>query len=299
MMKKKVGYLVLICVMAASLVGCTSKVINKDVNESDKEIEENIENSKNNVYKVIQGDDEKSLNITAINPLKVKVALSFNTTQEYEFVLLKKGKEVYRFSKNMAFGEMMSTKVVEPKGSLEYNINLEALGLEKGTYDYEFYLVANELKTLPHKKGTLTIGKKDTDSKNVEEDKVKNPSDSVSDNSEIAYFPLKYDIKVQDEKRLVVEVKNQNERPIDLNYTSGQKYDMKFYKEGRLVYTWSQDKCFTQVLSETKLIQGTSEVYEVDLTKLPLEKGSYEYEFYSVAKELSEAPHLKEKVTIS
>lgn len=279
MVKKKIGYLVLICVMVASLVGCTSKIINKDVSKSDKEIEENIENSKYNVYKVIQGEDGKSLNIITINPLEVKVALSFNTTQEYEFVLLKKGKEVYRFSKNVAFGEMMSTKVVEPKGSLEYDINLEALGLEKGTYDYEFYLVANELKALPHKKGILTIGKKDTDSKNVEEYKVKNPNDSVSDNSGIAYFPLEYDIKVQDEKRLVVEVKNQNERTIDLNYTSGQKYDMEFYKEGKLIYTWSQDKCFIQVLSETKLIQGASEVYEVDFTKLPLEKGSYEYEF--------------------
>ncbi|QGU94283.1 hypothetical protein GOM49_03375 [Clostridium bovifaecis] len=297
MVKKKIAALMLTCIVASSIIGCSSKVPNRGVNES-KEIEDNIKNNKYNIYKVTQGEKGKNLRIVATNPLKEDITLNFNTTQEYEFILLKKGKEVYRFSKNRSFGEMIVKKVVEPKRSLEYNIDLESLELEKGDYDYEFYLVANELKALPHKKGTLTIEKKDIDQKDGEDDKVKNPSDSVSNNSGIAHFPLKYNINVQNEKSLVVEVKNQNERPIDINYTSGQKYDMKFYKKGKLVYTWSQDKSFIQMICETKLIQGASEVYEVDLTELPLEKGSYEYEFYSVAKELSDVPHLEGKITI-
>ncbi|MPN44369.1 hypothetical protein SDC9_191934 [bioreactor metagenome] len=73
---------------------------------------------------------------------------------------------------------------------------------------------------------------------------------------------------------------------------------MKFYQDGKHVYTWSQDKSFIQLFSEKILLQGESEIFNINLEELPLSKGVYDYEFYSVAKELSNLSPLKGKITI-
>lgn len=282
---KNKAVLALALIMTLGFTGCASKELyNKEVKESleqrDKDKDKDL-----GVYKVTQQKGKNNLNITITNPLKEKVILTFPTTQEYEFIVFKGGKEVYKYSKDKAFGEMIVKVEVAAKGKLNYNIDLNSLGLKEGEYKYEFYLAAEELKDLPHKKGTLTIGRIKGNGK-------------PTDNSGIAYFPLKYEVKNEEDKKLIVEVKNQNERPVKLSYSSGQKFDIKFYKDGKLVYTWSQDKLFIQATSEKTLIQGESEIYEVSLEELPLEKGAYSYEFYSTAKELEKTPYLKGKITI-
>ncbi|KOA18189.1 intracellular proteinase inhibitor [Clostridium homopropionicum DSM 5847] len=276
MRMRKIATLMLALSLTLGVVGCASANSNISSGIGDEQKDSDL-----GIYKVTQQKDKDNLKITIVNPLKNKVTLTFGSTQEYEFLLFKDGKEVYKYSKDKSFAKMIVKKEVEAKGKLEYNINLSSLGLEEGNYQYEFYLVANELTNLAHKEGTLTIGKK-----------------SSNGTGGIAYFPLKYELQSIDNERLKVQVKNQNEKPVTLTYTSGQRFDIKFYKDGKLVYTWSQDKLFIQEVTEKTIIQGESEVYEVNLKDLPLEKGTYEYEFYSTAKELSKAPYLKGSLTI-
>lgn len=274
MRMRKIAALMLAVSLSLGVVGCTS--VNSNISSG---IGDEQKDSDLGIYKVTQQKGKDNLKITIMNPLKTKVTLTFGSTQEYEFVLFKDGKEVYKYSKDKSFAKMIVKKEVESKGKLEYNIDLSSLGLKEGNYQYEFYLVANELTNLGHKEGTLTIGKK-------------------SSNGGIAYFPLKYELQSIDNEKLKVQVKNQNETPITLTYNSGQRFDIKFYKEGKLAYTWSQDKLFIQEVTEKTIIQGESEVYEVSLKDLPLEKGTYKYEFYSTAKELSKAPYLTGSLTI-
>jgi hypothetical protein len=279
MKMKKISGMIVAAFMAANLVGCGTILPYKNGNGVG--IENDFGKNQLNIYKVTQNKEENKLNVVVTNPLSSKVNLTFNSTQEYEFVLYKDGKQVYKWSEDKAFGKMIVKKEIGPKKSLEYSIDLSSLGLKDGEYKYEFYLVANEMKNVAPKTGNITIGKK-----------------TNGGNAGIAYFPLKYALKSQDAKKLVVEVKNQNEKPMTLTYSSGQTFDIKLYRVGKHVYTWSQDKNFIQLFTEKTLIQGGSEVYEVNLEELTLPKGEYDYEFYSVAKELSNTPYLKGKVTI-
>ena len=275
MRMRRIAALMLGLSLTLGAVGCASA--NSNISSS---IGNEQKDNELGIYKVTQQKGKDNLKIIIMNPLKSKVTLTFGSTQEYEFLLYKDGKEVYKYSKDKSFGKMIVKKEVEGKGKLEYNIDLSYLALKEGNYQYEFYLVANELTNLAHKEGTLTIGKKN------------------SNGGGIAYFPLKYEFQSSDSDKLKVQVKNQNERPITLTYSSGQRFDMKFYKDGKLVYTWSQDKLFIQKVTEKTIIQGESEVYEVNLSDVPLEKGNYEYEFYSTAKELNKTPYLKGSLII-
>jgi len=275
MKNKKLSVIIASMIIVTSLVGCSTVVSYK--NENGLGLENATVKNGVNIYNVNQDKEGNKLNIIVSNPLNSKVKLTFGSTQEYDFILYnKEGKQIYKWSDDKAFGEMIVNKEIAAKGKLEYSIDLSDLKLKAGEYKYEFYLVANEMRNIPHKTGKLI----------------------KKDNSGIAYFPLKYEVKSTSGKELIVEVKNQTENPIKLTYTSGQKFDMKFYKDGKHVYTWSQDKNFIQMLSEKTLLQGESEIFNINLEELPLSKGVYDYEFYSVSKELSSVPTLKGKITI-
>jgi len=114
----------------------------------------------------------------------------------------------------------------------------------------------------------------------------------------IAYFAPKYEIVSQTPDELVVEVKNQNTTVATYNYSSGQKFDLRLSQNGKVAYTWSADKLFIQATSVSTVKQAESEIYTVDLTDLPVEKGNYELEFWSVAKELKDVQPLKLNITI-
>lgn len=276
---RKICALIVTLFIAASVVGCSSIVPYGNGGKPGIENEE-IKNNLN-IYKVTFDKKANKLDVVVTNPLKTKVNLTFGSTQEYDFILYKDGKQVYKWSQDKAFGKMIVKREIGPKGSLKYSLDLSSLSLEEGQYKYEFYSVANELKDIPHKTGVINIGKENNNG-----------------NGGIAYYPLKYEVKNGNDDKLVIEVRNQNEKPITLTYTSGQMYDIKFYQNGKHVYTWSQDKNFIQMISEKTIIQGESEIYEVNLDELTLPKGEYQYEFYSVAKELSNVPVLKGKITI-
>lgn len=117
--------------------------------------------------------------------------------------------------------------------------------------------------------------------------------DKNIENDGANYAELKYEIVNQDENRMTIHVKNESDTDITLNYTSGQKFDIKFKKDGKDVYTWSSDKSFIQTLSEKIIKPEESEEYVIELGELTLEKGTYDFEFYSVAKELKDISSLK------
>lgn len=115
---------------------------------------------------------------------------------------------------------------------------------------------------------------------------------------EIMDGKLKYKIVSVDQEKMIIELKNQSDEEIVLNYTSSQKYDFSLFKNGKNIYTWSADKAFLQVISQVVLKSGESEKYIIDLKDLPVGPGEYEIEFFSVAKELENMPALKSKLTI-
>ena len=123
------------------------------------------------------------------------------------------------------------------------------------------------------------------------------PPDTQTPNG-IAYFAPKYEVVSQTDDELIIEVKNQNTTVATYSYSSGQRYDLRLSQNGELLYTWSSDKSFLQATSESKVTQGESEIYTVDLTDLPTEKGTYELEFWSVAKELKNIEPLSLNITI-
>lgn len=117
-------------------------------------------------------------------------------------------------------------------------------------------------------------------------------------NGNVDHAVLKYEITYKDENKMIIRVKNESDADITLNYTSGQKFDIKFMQDGKDVYTWSSDKSFMQMISENTIKPGEREEYVIELGELPLEKGTYDFEFYSVAKELKGIPSLKGSIDL-
>lgn len=109
----------------------------------------------------------------------------------------------------------------------------------------------------------------------------------------IAYFEPKYEFVSIENNKLTIEVKNQSDTTMDLNYSSGQEYNLKLYKETKEVFNWESDKSFTDALRKEIIKQGDSKIYTVDLNNLSVDDGEYTFEFYSVAKELKKTPVLK------
>lgn len=109
----------------------------------------------------------------------------------------------------------------------------------------------------------------------------------------IAYFAPKYEFVSIKNNKLTIEVKNQSDAVMDLNYSSGQEYNLKLYKNTKEVFNWESDKSFTDALRKETINQGDSKFYTVNLNNLPIDDSEYTFEFYSVAKELKKTPVLK------
>ena len=147
--------------------------------------------------------------------------------------------------------------------------------------------------------GVLVVGAGEIFSKNeaVNDDKIgdieREKEEKNPDNSGIAYIAPVYEIVEQDQDKIRIQIKNQSETDMVLNYTSSQKFDIKFMQNGKHVYTWSSDKSFMQMMSKKIVKPGESEEYTIELKGLPLEKGQYDFEFYSVAQELEDVAPLE------
>ncbi|WP_257348311.1 BsuPI-related putative proteinase inhibitor [Pseudalkalibacillus decolorationis] len=83
--------------------------------------------------------------------------------------------------------------------------------------------------------------------------------------------------------KAVFEIKNQTERVVELEFTSGQQYDLWITDEaGNEVFHWAEGKMFTQALKTVKVAQAETLTYEVNYPEL--EPGTYEFKFKVTSK---------------
>lgn len=110
-----------------------------------------------------------------------------------------------------------------------------------------------------------------------------------SQNRGIAYFGIQSTLKlVEDEHGKVFRftLKNQNDRPEKLEFSSSLEYDYKVMDpSGKIVKQRSQDMVSIEKEKTITLKQGQELVYEEDYDTVTrgLEKGSYTVEFSSAA----------------
>jgi hypothetical protein len=60
----------------------------------------------------------------------------------------------------------------------------------------------------------------------------------------------------------VLQVTNVAERPVELNFRTGQSYDFAVLSGTREVWRWSADQVFTQAVRRERLAPGESKRYE-------------------------------------
>lgn len=95
------------------------------------------------------------------NPTASAVTLTFNTTQIYNFVIMKDNKIIFNWGINMMFAQVITKFTIPANGSKAFSIlwdmiDLKGNKVQEGTYTVKFYLVNNngaEAQT------TFTIGK--------------------------------------------------------------------------------------------------------------------------------------------
>ncbi len=61
---------------------------------------------------------------------------------------------------------------------------------------------------------------------------------------------------------LTLELQNPGEQPVNLLFSSGQKYDFEAWRGNRLVWRWSQGRVFTQALVRQTLDSGQTLTWE-------------------------------------
>ena len=102
----------------------------------------------------------------------------------------------------------------------------------------------------------------------------------------IAYFPLESKLELQSSK-FIFTIKNQNDRPEKLEFSSALEYDYKVIDQsGEVLKQRSKNMMFAQRLKTVTLKQAQELVYEEDYGKVVegMVKGSYTIEFSSTAK---------------
>jgi hypothetical protein len=74
----------------------------------------------------------------------------------------------------------------------------------------------------------------------------------------------------------LIQVTNTTTGPIDLNFSSGQSFDVMVRQGTRDVWTWSADKSFLQALRMEQLAPGQSQQYEAMWQPAPNLRGEFE-----------------------
>lgn len=102
----------------------------------------------------------------------------------------------------------------------------------------------------------------------------------------IAYFPVESTLKLEGNK-FIFTLKNQNDLPENLEFSSALEYDYKVMNEnGEVLKQRSKNMVFAERLKTVTLKQAQELVYEEEYDKVieGLPKGSYTIEFSSTAK---------------
>jgi len=104
-----------------------------------------------------------------------------------------------------------------------------------------------------------------------------------------------YNLVSHDRINLSFEFRNTTDDNFKLTYSSSKKYKFILHKDGEEVYSMSQMVLYA--FEEKTLGVNEREIYKVNLDKIDIDPGTYEYEVYSVARQLKEVPHLRGSIT--
>ncbi|WP_408009644.1 BsuPI-related putative proteinase inhibitor [Pseudalkalibacillus sp. A8] len=108
------------------------------------------------------------------------------------------------------------------------------------------------------------------------EDKNSEGNDSVADE-------LKLNVVSFTKNKAVIELKNETGKTQELQFSSGQQYDMWITdQDGKQVFHWGEGKMFTQALKTITIEPGQTETFEVDIPEL--EPGTYKVKFKVTSK---------------
>ncbi|MFD1780001.1 BsuPI-related putative proteinase inhibitor [Fredinandcohnia salidurans] len=93
---------------------------------------------------------------------------------------------------------------------------------------------------------------------------------------------------------IIYELYNAGDQDINLQFPSSQEYDYEIFNEaGDLIYRYSDEYVFAQVIRDVIFAKGKTLTFVAGLPKL--EKGEYRISFWAAAKGLDT---LKEEITI-
>lgn len=78
-----------------------------------------------------------------------------------------------------------------------------------------------------------------------------------------------------DSVQFVLQVTNTGDRPVELEFRSGQQFDFRVEREGREVWRWSADQMFTQALQRRSLPAGETLTYTASWRPAPSLQGEF------------------------
>ncbi|MCX7749394.1 MAG: BsuPI-related putative proteinase inhibitor [Clostridia bacterium] len=206
-----------------------------------------LENKKEKVnveVSTVKGAKSFTMKLSITNNSDKTVVINHNNGQKYDFVLLDEvGKEIYRWSKGMAFIEMLTSTEIEPGKTIEFTADLDI----------------NENKEMLDKAATIQgyiVG--------TSEDFKINPKGYRGMITKPE--PPKSGVKVEPgfektEKALKMKVRiiNNTGSKVKISFNSTQQVDFKLFdRNHKHLYTWSMDKLFAQVITEEEIAPGKS-----------------------------------------
>ena len=82
---------------------------------------------------IYRKNEEIKASVKIVNIDKEPLKLEFNSTQHYDFIVLKKKREVYRWSADKAFSMMINSMIIEPSEEKVFTERINPR-LPSGTY---------------------------------------------------------------------------------------------------------------------------------------------------------------------
>ncbi|MEJ6951989.1 BsuPI-related putative proteinase inhibitor [Natronospora cellulosivora (SeqCode)] len=185
------------------------------------------------------------------------IKLTFNTSQRYDLYLEKEGSEVWRYSDDKTFLDVIEDVYIEPGETLEYSRIID--------YDFEpgIYKISAEISSY-----TLI------ELNNVEFEFESENSDPESLQVRLSIFEPALEDYPVDDLNCVIGIYNPSEEDIELMFNTSQHYELYLEKEGQIVWRFSDDKGFTDAVEYLTIESKGRVFYQVDID-YEFEAGEY------------------------
>lgn len=197
----------------------------------------------------VKVEDGYEMRLTISNNSKKDIVINHNSGQKYDFMLLDdKKEELYRWSQDMAFILPLIDTTIEAGKTVEFTQKIDFKtyeSIEDKVYYFKALIVGDSKDFKINKDGYyLSLKEKKENSLLVE------PEYEKSKNT----FTMK------------LKLQNTSDKDITINHTSSQKFDFKLLdKNKEILYTWSADKLFMAMLTETVIGAGKTVEFEEEL----------------------------------